>query len=69
MNTPLVTWSCTVGLFIIILLVRLYRMASSNSKNHVKMLSLMTEREEFFAPGDPDPREGKEEDYDEFDDL
>lgn len=68
MNTPLITWSCIVGLFVIILLVRLYRGASC-SKSRGKIISFMTEREEFHIPGDPDPRKVNEYDSDDYEDL
>lgn len=69
MSTPLITWGCIVGLLIVVLLVRLFRAASFCSKNQGKILSFMTEREEFFVPGDPNPRKVDENDFDDFDDL
>lgn len=69
MNTPLITWSCTVGLFIIIVLVRLYHYALFSAKNKRNLLDFLSEREEFFIPGDPLPRKENENDYDDFDDL
>lgn len=69
MNTPLITWGLIVGLFIAILLVRLYRAASSHSKNKESLVSFLKEREEFYIPGDPNPRETDEYDYEYFEDI
>lgn len=69
MITPLITWGCIVGLFIIILLVRIVKVSSSlSSSNKTKLLSFMSEREEFFVPGDPNPRMA-DYDFEDFDDL
>lgn len=70
MTSPLITWSCIVGLFIIILLIKLYRgvvFCSRGSKE--KILSFMSEREEFYIPGDPNPRNIDEYDCEDFDDI
>lgn len=64
MNTPLITWGCIVGLFIIILVVRLYRATTDGSKSKRKIISFMSEREEFYIPGDPDPKNADDYDFD-----
>lgn len=67
MSTPLITWSCIVGLFAAIMIVKVCRMARCCIKGKRCFISLMTEREEFFVPGDPDPRRAGDIDLDEFD--
>lgn len=68
MNIPLFTWSCIVGLFVLILLVRLVRAFRFGTK---KVLDMGTELEEFYVPGDRLRRNGCEydDDYEDFDDL
>ena len=67
MSTPLITWSCIVGLFAIIMISKICRLVSCRVKGKRNFISLMTEREEFFVPGDPDPRRAGDIDLDEFD--
>ena len=70
MTTPLLIWGCIVGLLVIILLVRIYSSVRFCLKHKGHLLDFMTEREEFFVPGDPDPRKTEDLlDIDEFDDL
>lgn len=60
MNTPLITWSCIVGLLILLVIVRTtHSLISNNSRKH-RFITFGSEREEFFIPGDP----VDEEDYD-----
>lgn len=70
MNTPLITWACIVGLFIVILLVRLWHAAIFCSKGDKEsILSFMSEREEFYVPGDSLSRKENEEAYEDIEDL
>ena len=69
MTTPLLTWGCIVGLLIIILAVKLYRAAKLCPKEKGHIIDLMTEREEFFVPGDRNPRKTVDINLDEFDAL
>lgn len=64
MNTPLITWACIVGLFLIILLVNIIHSAYVNGRGKHKLVSLGSEREELYIPGDPDPRKTSDYDYD-----
>ena len=43
MNIPLITWCCIVGLVALLAAIRLRR----------SLISIGSEREEFFVPGDP----------------
>lgn len=63
MNTPLITWCLIVGLFVVVLVVRLCHAASPSSKHKEKLLGFITEREEFYIPGDPNPKKIDEYDY------
>lgn len=67
MTTPLITWFCIVGLFVVILVVRLCHTLKTYTKRKNHIFGFMTEREEFFVPGDPDPRNTDITDLDEFD--
>lgn len=69
MSTPLITWGCIVGLFVIILVVNFYHAVKFCSKEKGRIIDFMNEREEFFVPGDPNPRKIGDIDLDEFDDL
>ncbi len=60
MDIPMLTWSCVVGLFILIVFVRLAHGFRVNAKGGHKLLELGSEREVFFIPGDP----VKPEEYD-----
>ncbi len=51
MNLPLITWSCIVGLFAVIVLVRIVY-HGYNSRVHHRLFEIGTEREEFYVPGD-----------------
>lgn len=63
MSTPLIVWSLIVGLFIVVLIARLYHVARLCPGHREKLLGFMTEREEFYIPGDPNPRKTDEYDY------
>mgnify|MGYP001029944643 FL=1 len=52
METPLIVWCCTVGLILILLILRLMRHHISNRKHRIRIFEIGTEREEFFVPGD-----------------
>ena len=69
MVTPLITWSCIVGLFVVIVVAKIYRAVKAYSKNKIRIISFISEREEFFVPGDPDPNKMGDIDFDEFDYL
>ena len=70
MNTPLITWGCIVALFVIVLIVRLYRAVTFCAKGRHRFISFGSEREEFYIPGDPDIHKANEEyDYKDFEDL
>lgn len=69
MSTPLITWGCIVGLFITIMIVKGWRAVRYCSRNKEKLLGLMSEREEFYIPGDPKPRTNRYYDYEDFDDI
>ncbi len=69
MDTPLITWGCIVGLFVLIIFVRLAHALIFCAKGHHRFISFGSEREEIFVPGDPDPSAPKDYDYDDFDDL
>lgn len=51
MNTPLITWSCIVALFIIVMLTNIVIAALHNRRHH-RFIELGSENEEFFVPGD-----------------
>ncbi len=53
MDIPMLTWSCVVGLFILIVFVRLAHGFRVNAKGGHKLFELGSEREVFFIPGDP----------------
>lgn len=55
MEIPFVTWGCIVGLFVVILIVQLCRALVSHVKGTHHAISVGSEREEFYVPGDPDP--------------
>lgn len=65
MNTSIIVWISIVGLFIMLLFIRLVlniiRHAHRIRPGH--LISIGTEREEFSLPGDPMTAE--EDDYDE----
>lgn len=67
LTTPLVTWGCIAALFVTIIIVRLFRAALRCAASRHSIIELCSEREEFFIPGDPDPK--RTEDYEDFDDL
>lgn len=73
MNTPLITWSCIAGLFLLIVIVHVCHaiIVSVKSKGKERIISLGSEREELFIPGDPLTRnlEQHESDYEDYDDL
>lgn len=69
MITPLLTWACIVGLFVVILVVRLFSAATFCAKGKHRLVEFGSEREEFFIPGDPDPRNINDYASDDFDDL
>lgn len=69
MNTPLITWSLIVGLVIIILLSRLLRARSLRFNKRNRLISFLSEREEFYMPGDPNPTTTDEYDYEDLGDL
>ena len=54
-TTPLITWSCLVGGLILALAIKLIKAAYRHSGQH-HLIELGSEREEFFLPGDPDPK-------------
>lgn len=66
MNTPLITWSVIVGLFVVILLVRLFHAAAFCAKGRHRIIEFGHEREEFFAAGDPLPSKAQYLDNDEY---
>lgn len=55
MNTPLITWSLIVGLFAVIILVRLCHAAAFCAKGKQHFVEFGHERDEFYVPGDPLP--------------
>ena len=55
MEIPFVTWGCIVGMFVVILIVQLCRMVFTRVKGKHHVITVGSEREEFFVPGDPDP--------------
>lgn len=69
MTTPLITWGCMAALFLIVLIVRLFRAASFCSSGRHRMVEFGSEREEFFIPGDRSRYDRTTPDYDDFDDI
>lgn len=69
MTTPFLTWASIVALFIILLLVRLFHTANNASKGSHHLFSFGTDREEFFIPGDPDPKNIDNYDFDDTEDY
>ena len=68
MDTPLITWACVVGLFLIILSVRIIHTIINGSHLHRRhIFELGSEREEVFVPGDT--LKIDENDRDDIDDL
>ncbi len=67
MSLPFVTWCCIAGLFVVLLLVRLARMARVCFNRPGRIFEIGTEREEMFIPGDRLKLD--EHDLDDFDDL
>lgn len=53
MNTAVITWISILGLFAVILLVKVCRMAF-HSRQHHPLFEVGSERDEFFVPGDPE---------------
>lgn len=69
MNTPLFTWGCIVGLWLLIVFVRLIRMASFCVREKHRVIELASEREEFYVPGDRLFQPEEEYNEDDFEDL
>lgn len=69
MTTPLLTWGCVVGLFAVVIIIRLFRAARRCADKSFSALGFISEREEFFIPGDTNPRTIDDYDLDEFEDL
>lgn len=71
MNTPLITWACIVGLILLLLSVRLFQSVhmrnAHHMRHHIQPISIGSEREVFFAPGDQSPLNPDEADYDQYD--
>lgn len=56
MNTPLLTWSCIIGLVILILIIDAMRgWIHSHRRRNIHVFGICREREMFYLPGDPDP--------------
>ncbi|MDE6067312.1 MAG: hypothetical protein K2G27_10890 [Duncaniella sp.] len=64
MNVPLFTWSCIVGLFIAILILRTVHVYGYCSHRQHRVIEMGDEREELFAPGDRQAYQDENEDYD-----
>lgn len=69
MNTPLITWGCIVALFFIILVVRFCQTMKHNHKTRRHVITIGSEREELFIPGDPDPRKAELNDGKDLEDI
>ena len=67
MNIPIITWGCTVGLFVLIPVIQFFRTLAPCTKGKLHFIEIGSEREEFFIPGDPNPQNTEEYDYDDFD--
>lgn len=64
MITPILTWFCLLGIIIAVFAVTIIRQVAVKHKKHSPFITLGTEEEEFFAPGDPTPLHANE-DYNE----
>lgn len=66
MDTPMITWGCVVGLFLIILSIRTIR-SMKDGHRHLHIFEFGSEREEIFVPGDT--LKIDDNDRDDIDDL
>lgn len=55
METPLITWSCIVALFVFMLLTKFIHAVVFRIRAKRPIIELGTEREEVYVPGDPLP--------------
>lgn len=69
MNTPIITWSCVAGIFVLFLIVRLCHACIFCAKGIHRFIEFGSEREEFFIPGDIDPEKSTDYDFEDFDEL
>lgn len=67
MNLPLLSWSIVAGLFAAVVLVRFIRATIACAVHHRSFVSMGSEREEIFIPGDL-IREN-DNDYNDVDDI
>lgn len=67
MNIPLITWSVTLALVVLLIVCRFISACRFCNKGHHKIVEFGSEREEFFLPGDRIISD--DEDYEEFDDI
>ncbi|MCM1077034.1 MAG: hypothetical protein NC411_06715 [Bacteroides sp.] len=72
MNTPLFTWYFIIGIVILVLAadaVCAYRRNHKAGLGKHRLIDVWSEREVFFVPGDPAPRNSDNYDYEDFEDL
>ncbi|MEE0978745.1 MAG: hypothetical protein UH625_04985 [Muribaculaceae bacterium] len=62
METPLITWTCVVALFVMIIVINIIRNIRFHRKGNHRIFEIGSERDEFFVPGDP--ANGNSIDYD-----
>lgn len=51
MNNPLLTWSCIIGLMLLIVIIKVMRHLTTKRHGH-HLIELGSEYEEFYVPGD-----------------
>lgn len=61
-TTPLIVWACIVGLFAIIIIACLCHAAAPHVRGGHHFIGFCSEREIFYVPGDPDPRNTAKDD-------
>ncbi len=61
MNTPLIVWLCLLGTIIAIFAVITVRKIITTRRNNIPFISVGSEEEEFFVPGDITPYHLNEE--------
>ncbi len=52
MNTALVTWLIVAGMIVVISLTSIFKSILAYVKKHNKIITIGSEKEEFFVPGD-----------------
>ncbi len=62
MDTPILTWTVTVGLLLAFTAIKTFRDVNNRKGHHRRLFEIGSERDEFYVPGDITNAEDYEDD-------